>query len=121
MGQFEAAYRIPLLAAGASTAYFGVEGAETFSFPLKNIADAINLRSHVMGQFEAANRNPGLIEEGALTFAVVGGGATGVETAARSSSSSTASSRRNFGPARRGDVAARVRDSSMMGSAAEDA
>ncbi|MEP0547927.1 MAG: NAD(P)/FAD-dependent oxidoreductase [Rhodothermales bacterium] len=74
-------YDYLLLAAGASTAYFGVEGAETFSFPLKNVSDAVNLRSHVMGQFEAANRNPGLIEEGALTFAVVGGGATGVETA----------------------------------------
>ncbi len=74
-------YDYLILAAGASTNYFGVEGAQRYGFPLKNIPDAINLRSHVIGQFEAANRNPGLIEGGALTFAIVGGGATGVETA----------------------------------------
>ena len=75
------AYDYLVLAAGASTAYFGVEGAEAFGFPLKNVPDAINLRSHILGRFEAASRNPALIEQGALTFVVVGGGATGVETA----------------------------------------
>ncbi len=74
-------YDYLLLAAGASTAYFGVEGAQEYGFPLKNIPDAINMRSHIIGQFEEANRNPGLIEDGALTFAIVGGGATGVEMA----------------------------------------
>ncbi len=74
-------YDYLILAAGASTNYFGVEGAQRFGFPLKNVPDAINLRSHVIGQFEAANRHPDLIEDGALTFAIVGGGATGVETA----------------------------------------
>ncbi len=74
-------YDYLILAAGASTAYFGVEGAREYGFPLKNVPDAINLRSHIIGQFEAANRNPALIEDGALTFGIVGGGATGVETA----------------------------------------
>lgn len=74
-------YDYLVLAAGASTAYYGVEGAKEFGFPLKNVPDAINLRSHVLGQFEAANRNPALIDDGALTFGIVGGGATGVETA----------------------------------------
>ena len=74
-------YDYLILAAGASTNYFGVEGAREYGFPLKNVPDAINLRSHVLGQFEAANRNPALIEDGALTFGIVGGGATGVETA----------------------------------------
>ncbi|NNF58972.1 MAG: NAD(P)/FAD-dependent oxidoreductase [Rhodothermaceae bacterium] len=74
-------YDYLILAAGASTAYFGVEGAQTYGFPLKNVADAVNLRSHVLLQFEKANRNAALIEEGALNFVVVGGGATGVETA----------------------------------------
>jgi NADH dehydrogenase FAD-containing subunit len=32
-------------------------------------------------QFEAADRNPALIEDGALNFVVVGAGPTGVETA----------------------------------------
>ena len=74
-------YDYLIIAAGASTNYFGVEGAQEFGFPLKNVPDAINLRSHVIHQFEEASRNPGLIEEGGLTFAIVGGGATGVETA----------------------------------------
>ena len=74
-------YDYLILAAGASTNYFGVEGARTHGFPLKNVPDAINLRSHVIGQFEAANRNPALIEDGALAFGIVGGGATGVEMA----------------------------------------
>ena len=75
------AYDTLILAAGASTDYFDVEGAQAYGFPLKNVPDAINLRSHVIAQFEAANRNPSLIEDGALTFGIVGGGATGVETA----------------------------------------
>src|SRR5690606_19899127 len=74
-------YDYLLLGAGASTAYYGVEGAEAHGFPLKNVADAVNLRSHVLLQFEEANRDPSLIEAGALTFVVVGGGPTGVEMA----------------------------------------
>ena len=70
-----------VLAPGASTAYFGVPGAQRFAFPLKNVPDAIALRSHVLRQFEAANREPALVDRGALRFVVVGGGATGVETA----------------------------------------
>ncbi|MEM1057417.1 MAG: NAD(P)/FAD-dependent oxidoreductase [Bacteroidota bacterium] len=70
-----------ILAPGASTAYYGVEGAQSYGFPLKNVPDAVALRSHVLRQFEAANRDPALIADGALRFVVVGGGATGVETA----------------------------------------
>ena len=74
-------YDYLVLAAGASTAYFGVEGAQEFGFPLKNVPDAVALRSHILRQFEAANRNPALVDEGALDVVVVGGGPTGVETA----------------------------------------
>ena len=70
-----------VLAAGASTAYFGVEGAQEYAFPLKNVPDAVALRSHVLRQVEASNQNPARIDEGALTIVVVGGGPTGVETA----------------------------------------
>jgi NADH:ubiquinone reductase (H+-translocating) len=75
------AYDYLILAAGASTAYYGVPGAEEHGFPLKNLPDAINLRAHVVRRFEAANSNPALVEDGALTFVVVGGGPTGVEMA----------------------------------------
>lgn len=82
---FEAGDPLPydylVLAAGASTTYFGIEGAAAHSFPLKELTHAIELRNHIIRQFERADQNPDLIEQGALTFVVVGGGPTGVETA----------------------------------------
>ena len=77
--------RIPydtlVLAAGLTTNFFGIEGAEAQGFPLKSLPEAVALRSHVISQFERADRDPALIEQGALTFVVVGGGPTGVEMA----------------------------------------
>ena len=74
-------YDVLVLAPGASTAFYGVEGAFEHAYPMKNVADAIALRSHVLGRFEAAARDPELLDEGALTMVVVGGGPTGVEMA----------------------------------------
>lgn len=74
-------YDYLILAAGASTNDFGVPGVEANAFPLKSLSDAINLRSHVIRQFEQAALNPPCVEEGALNFVVVGGGPTGVEMA----------------------------------------
>lgn len=70
-----------VLAAGATTATFGVVGADHHAFPLKSATDAVRLRSHVLERFEAASADPPLVDAGALTVAIVGGGATGVETA----------------------------------------
>lgn len=72
-------YDVLVLAAGATTATYGVDGVDAHAFPLKSARQALDLRSHVLAQFEAANEDPALIEEGALTVVVVGGGATGVE------------------------------------------
>src|SRR5690554_1226512 len=47
-----------VLAAGATTNYFGIEGAAEYSFPLKTLEDAIALRSHIIRQFEEADRHP---------------------------------------------------------------
>ena len=77
----EVSYDYLIVGAGGSTAYFGVDGAEAHGFPLKNVPDAEAIRSQVLLQFERANREPHLIDEGALTFVVVGGGPTGVEMA----------------------------------------
>ncbi|PAP77657.1 NAD(P)/FAD-dependent oxidoreductase [Rubrivirga marina] len=74
-------YDVLVLAPGASTAFYGVEGAFEHAFPIKNVPDAIALRGHVLSQFEAVARDPGRIDEGALTTVVVGGGPTGVEMA----------------------------------------
>ena len=84
----EISYDYLILAAGAVTSYFGVEGAREHSFPLKNLPDAVALRNHVLRQFERVDRREEAAlngdeeaQQGALRFVVVGGGPTGVETA----------------------------------------
>jgi NADH dehydrogenase len=76
----ELTYDFLVLAAGATTAWFGVAGAEEHALPLYGLADAVRLRNHVLARFEAADADPALTEE-ALTFVIVGGGPTGVEMA----------------------------------------
>ena len=66
---------------GAEVNFFGVEGAQEFAFPLYTLADAVRLKDHVLKTWEAADRKPALIEDGALNIVVVGGGPTGIETA----------------------------------------
>jgi NADH:quinone reductase (non-electrogenic) len=74
-------YDYLVLAAGATTATFGIPGVEEHSFPLKTMPDALRLRAHLLRQFELADNNPAEIDNGALTVVVVGGGPTGVEMA----------------------------------------
>ena len=70
-----------VVAAGATVGWFGVPGAEEHGFPLYTLNDAVRLRNHIVERFEAADADPSLIDDGALTFVVVGGGPTGVEMA----------------------------------------
>ncbi len=72
-------YDYLVIATGASTNFFGIEGVEQHAFPLKSVTEAVNLRSHIMRQFERADANPDLIADGILSFVIVGGGPTGVE------------------------------------------
>src|SRR5215468_6177548 len=74
-------YDYLVLAGGATVNYFNTPGAAEHAFPLYTLMNAVRLRNQVMKQFEAADRNPALIEDGALNFVVVGAGPTGVETA----------------------------------------
>jgi NADH:ubiquinone reductase (H+-translocating) len=74
-------YDYLVLALGAEVNFFGVEGAAEHSFPLYTLSDAVRLKDHVLKTWEAADRKPKLIEDGALNMVVVGGGPTGVETA----------------------------------------
>jgi NADH dehydrogenase len=76
----ELAYDYLVLAAGATTAWFGVPGAEEHALPLYGVVDAVRLRNHVLERFEAADAAPA-DSEAALTFVIVGGGPTGVEMA----------------------------------------
>jgi NADH dehydrogenase len=70
-----------VLAAGSQPNFFRTPGAEDHAFPLYCLDDAQRLRSRILGVFEDADRDPGLIDKGALNFVVVGGGPTGVEVA----------------------------------------
>jgi NADH dehydrogenase len=70
-----------VLAAGAQPNFFNTPGAAEYAFPLYSVDDARRLRSRVIQLFQDAADHPELIASGALTFVVVGGGPTGVETA----------------------------------------
>jgi NADH dehydrogenase len=75
------AYDYLVVALGARVEFFGVEGAAEHAFPLYTLADALRLREHVLERWEAADRDPSLIDGGALNVVVIGGGPTGVESA----------------------------------------
>jgi NADH dehydrogenase len=70
-----------VLAGGATVNYFGTPGAAEHAFPLYTLMNAVKLRNQVMQRFEAADRDPSVIDDGALNFVIVGAGPTGVETA----------------------------------------
>src|SRR3954447_11460773 len=70
-----------VLAAGSQPNFFRTPGADEHAFPLYSLDDAQRLRSRIIGVFEEADRDPSLLDRGALNFVVVGGGPTGVETA----------------------------------------
>jgi len=70
-----------VLAAGSQPNFFRTPGAESNAFPLYALDHATRLRSRIIGVFEDADRDPSLIDQGALNFVVVGGGPTGVELA----------------------------------------
>jgi NADH dehydrogenase len=74
-------YDYLVLGMGAGVNFFGVEGADQHAFPMYTLADAVRLREHVLRRWEAADRDPALVEDGAVSVVVVGGGPTGIESA----------------------------------------
>ncbi|ALA58129.1 NAD(P)/FAD-dependent oxidoreductase [Nitrospira moscoviensis] len=65
-----------IVAPGSRHAYFGHDAWESYAPGLKTITDAVHLRERMLLAFEEAER-----EGHPLTFAIVGGGPTGVELA----------------------------------------
>jgi NADH dehydrogenase len=75
-------YDFLLLASGATHAYFGHDEWARFAPGLKTLDDALSIRRRVLAAFEAAEREDDPARREAwLTFAVIGGGPTGVELA----------------------------------------
>lgn len=78
--------RIPfdhlVLATGSVTATFGIPGVGEHSFPFKRLEDAEALRNHIVETLESADvETDAARRQALLTYAVVGGGYTGVEVA----------------------------------------
>ncbi len=71
-----------LLASGATHAYFGHDEWARHAPGLKTLDDALQLRRHLLLAFERAEAEPDPVKRAAwLSFAIVGGGPTGVELA----------------------------------------
>lgn len=77
------AYDYLVLAGGSVTNYFGLESVAQRAWSMKDLSEAVALRSRVLELFERAAReeDPGR-RRSLLTFVIVGGGPTGVEFAA---------------------------------------
>ena len=78
IGEIEYDYLV--IATGADTNFFGNKQIEHFSMPMKNVGEALNIRSFMLQNLEKAVIEQDPVEKDALlTFVVVGGGPTGVE------------------------------------------
>ncbi len=75
-------YDYLIISAGSKPNFFGVNGAEKYAYSLRSLDDAVRLRNHILYRFEEAELEPDpAIRKQMLTFAIVGGGPTGVEYA----------------------------------------
>lgn len=80
VGTFKYDYLV--IASGSTTNYFGMKEVERWSMPMKTIPEALDLRSDILQEFEFAHYTQDPVERARhMTFLVVGGGPTGVETA----------------------------------------
>lgn len=76
------AYDYLVLSVGGQTNFFGMQEVEQHGFQLKDVESAVATRNHLLHIFEQASREVDAEKRHALlTFVIVGGGPTGVETA----------------------------------------
>lgn len=76
------AYDYLVIAAGARTNFFGFEALEKHGLQLKDLETAVKTRNHLLSMFEqASHEGDPEKRKTMLTFVIVGGGPTGVETA----------------------------------------
>jgi NADH dehydrogenase len=94
-----------IVACGMETSYFGNDAWKDVSCGLKTLADAVDLRDRIYGAFEEAEREQEAAARAEwLTFAVIGGGPTGVEVAGALAVLARQSSRRDFARVRPGET-----------------
>ncbi|MDH3677621.1 MAG: NAD(P)/FAD-dependent oxidoreductase [Nitrosopumilus sp.] len=75
-------YDYLVLALGGKTNFFGNQNIEQNSFTIRSLDDAIKIRNHIISMLEDADQETDQIKQQKLmTFVVVGGGFSGVETA----------------------------------------
>lgn len=75
-------YDFLVLATGSQAQFLGVPGAADHALPLRTLRDAVNLRHRILSCLEQAVAEPNPVRrQWLLTFAIVGGGTTGVELA----------------------------------------
>lgn len=98
------AYDYMIFALGSTTEFFGTPGAEKNSFTLKSLEDAHRLKNHVIEMFESAPSASGRERKDMLRFVIVGGGPTGIETAAELSDLIRKSMRRVYGGAKDAEI-----------------
>ena len=73
-------YDYLVVATGATSNFFGNKEVEKYALPMKNIVEALNIRSYLLQNLEeAVLRKNASDRERYLNFVVVGGGPTGVE------------------------------------------
>lgn len=78
----ELTYDILIIATGATSNYFGMDNIQKYSMPMKDIVEALNLRSLIIQNFEEALNTSDLEErERLMNFIIVGAGPTGIELA----------------------------------------
>lgn len=75
-------YDYLVIATGSQTNYFGMEGLQINSMPMKTILEALDLRSMILQNFEKAlgieNKRK---KQALMNYVIAGGGPTGVELA----------------------------------------
>jgi len=76
------AYDYLVIATGGRTNFFGFDALEKAGFQVKDLETAVKTRNHLLSMFErASNEGDAEKRKALLTFVIVGGGPTGVETA----------------------------------------
>ncbi|MGD2143697.1 MAG: NAD(P)/FAD-dependent oxidoreductase [Anaerolineae bacterium] len=77
----EMPYDILVIALGSVTNFYGLDSVKAKALEIKHASDADDLRCHIINRYEAATRETdSQRRRRLLTFVVVGGGCTGVET-----------------------------------------